>query len=79
MDDFDLDILEAELNALTAEQQAELEAEFEALRDSDDWENPFNSKGQPSPGRRILSIKTMGYGLDAPAEQIVNKRQALTP
>ena len=45
MDDFDLDILEAELNALTAEQQAELEAEFEALRNSDDWENPFNSKG----------------------------------
>jgi hypothetical protein len=45
MDDFDLDILEAELNALTPEQQAELEAEFEALRNSEDWENPFNSKG----------------------------------
>ena len=49
MDDFDLDMLEAELDNLTAEQQAELEAEFEALRNSDDWENPFNSKGQPSP------------------------------
>jgi hypothetical protein len=41
MDDFDLDMLEAELNALTPEQQAELEAEFEALRNSDDWEKPF--------------------------------------
>ena len=41
MDDFDLDMLEAELDNLTAEQQAELEAEFEALRNSDDWEKPF--------------------------------------
>lgn len=41
MDDFDLDMLEAELDNLTAEQQADLEAEFEALRNSDDWEKPF--------------------------------------
>lgn len=41
MDDFDLDILEAELESLTDEQKAELEAEFEALRNSDDWEKPF--------------------------------------
>jgi hypothetical protein len=41
MNDFDLDMLEAELNNLTDEQKAELEAEFEALRNSEDWEKPF--------------------------------------